>query len=84
MQTGKITREQAERMRLQPFGKKHQVRIWIESLQPGELLQVSREDFNWRHRTPAYFCNEISKTKRWKFKVWKMYPFIGWVIERVE
>ena len=84
MPTQKITREEAEKLRLLPFGKKHPIRILIEELKPGELLRISRQDFNWKNRTPNYFCNQITKHSRAKFKMHKIAGKIGWVVERLE
>jgi hypothetical protein len=83
MATKKITREEAEKIPLQPFGKKHPVRILIEELKPGELLRIDRQDFNWKRHTPNYFCNQIAKRGKAKFKMLKIKTKTGWVVERL-
>ena len=84
MPTQKITREQAQRLLLLPFGKKHPVRLLIESLQPGELLEISRVDFNWKGKTPNFFCRQIEAGTKAKFKIDKIRGNTGWVVERLE
>jgi hypothetical protein len=83
MNTGKITREQAAAMQLFPFGKKHPVRALIESLEPGELLHISRGDFIWKRHTPNFFCRQISKRGKKRFRMLKKSDRTGWVVERI-
>ena len=73
----------AAHLRLLPFGKKHAVRALIEELQPGELLRIGSEEFLWKRKTPNYFCQQISKATKAKFKVYKEFGKTGWVIERI-
>lgn len=79
----KLTAEEVAKLRLLPFGKKHAIRIMIEKLQPGENLQVIREDFTWKRQTPMRFCREIARSKGSRFEISKMEPFIGWVVTRL-
>ncbi|MES2620616.1 MAG: hypothetical protein V4615_07180 [Bacteroidota bacterium] len=83
MSTRIISREEAAKLRLMPFGKKHPVRILIEKLQPGQILHIDRTDFAWKRKTPNFFCRQISKTTKARFEVLKEGK-AGWVIERVE
>lgn len=84
MPTQKITREQADKLLLLPFGKKHAVRLLIESLLPGELLEISRADFNWKGKTPNFFCKQIEQHSKAKFKIDKIRGKTGWVVERLQ
>jgi hypothetical protein len=84
MATRLITKEEAANIRLLPFGKKHPVRILLEELKPGQLLRIGREDFLWKGKTPSFFCHQISKAGKAKFRVLKEVGKTGWVVERVE
>ncbi len=83
MPTKKVTREELANYRTLPFGKKHGVRLLIESLKPGEVCIISREDLAWKRTTPGRFCNEISKATRAKFRIEKIAGKVGWVVERI-
>jgi len=84
MNTQLISDEEAAGLKLLPFGRKHAVRILIEQLQPGQKLNVARKDFMWKRKTPAIFCNEVAKSGKAKFRIWKKWDKTGWVVERIE
>ncbi len=79
-----ITKEEAEKLQLQPMGKKHPIRGKIEMLKVGQLLKVSRIDFRWKRHTPARFCRAIEKQGDKLFRVYKIGGDTGWVVERVK
>ena len=80
----KITEEEAAQLNLITFGKKHPVRILLESLEKGEIAHISRDDFRWKHYTPNVFLKEIKKRTRRKFTILKEYNRSGWVVRRLE
>ncbi|MEO8149647.1 MAG: hypothetical protein ABI723_18560 [Bacteroidia bacterium] len=79
----KISSDEARKLGLKPMGKKHPVRALIETMHPGELLHITREDFKWKAHTPLLFTNQIMKTSDKKFVVMKTVNKNGWVVERV-
>lgn len=84
MATQLISKEEAAALGSLPLGKKHAVRILIEKLQPGQVLRVSREDFKWKAKTPNFFCLQISKAGKARFKTFKEPGKDGWVVERIK
>ena len=84
MPTHLINKEEATGLRLLPFGKKHPVRILIENLKPGQMLRIGREDFLWKRKSPQFFCNQISKSTKARFQIFKEAGKAGWVVERIE
>ncbi len=84
MATQLIGQEEAEKLQLLPFGKKHPVRVMLEDLKRGQYLRISREDFNWKGKTPNYFCIRIAKVSKARFKIYKEAYRTGWVVKRVE
>jgi len=79
-----ITQQEAEGLGKRPFGKKHFVFALIESLKPGEQLHVTRQDFNWRKKTPNIFVLRIMKTTSKKFSVSNTRDRSGWIVERTK
>ena len=84
MPTQIISKEEAAAIRLLPFGKKHPVRALIEELQPGQFLRVDPQDFKWKGKTPNFFCLQISKAGKARFKTFKEPGKDGWVVERIK
>ena len=84
MKSRKITAEEAAQLSLVPFGKKHPVRILLESLENGEIAYISREEFRWKHHTPSFFLKELSKREARKFTIKNETGRGGWVVERVK
>lgn len=83
MQSRKITEEEAAKLNLAPFGKKHPVRVLLESLEKDEIAHISRAEFNWKHATPNFFLKEIrAKTKR-RFTIMNETGTGGWVVKRI-
>jgi len=82
MPTKKITKEEAEKMQLLPFGRKHPVRVLINELELGEYLLVSRADFRWKNHTPNLFCRQLMRASKKRFRTWKKADGLGWVIQR--
>lgn len=80
----KISAAEAQALGVVPLKRRHHIRNMIETLQPGELLHITRHDFTWKKRTPSYFCNQITKATERKFAVMKARNNQGWVVERVE
>lgn len=79
----KISADEARKLGGRPLGKKHHVRTMLETLEQGEFLHITREDFNWKRRTPMFFCNQITKATDKKFNIVKTTNNRGWVVERV-
>lgn len=80
----KVTAEEARKLNLRPMGKKHHVRGMIESMEAGEMLHITRDDFTWKGHTPMFFCRQIMKSTTKKFKVMKTGNGMGWVVERLK
>ena len=78
----KITPEEHKALVTRPLGKKHAVRAAIEKLQSGEILQIDRNEFRWKGRTPSFFCNQISKATGHSFRIEKLASNTGWVVIR--
>lgn len=83
MATQFITEDDARLIRTLPFGKKHPVRILLEEMEPGQILRISRQDFNWKGKTPNLLCLQIAKRTKAKFKVRKEHGKTGWVVWRL-
>jgi len=79
----KITKEEAKKLNLVPVGYKHPVRAAIESLEAGEMLQITRKEFTWKGKTPTIFTNAAEENSKKKFRTY-MDGKTGWVVERVE
>lgn len=84
MPTRLVSQEEIAHITLLPFGKKHPVRLMIEKLQPGEMLEISKVDFHWKNRTPACFCKEIAKATKARFEIYKYRSNTGWLVKRVQ
>ena len=78
-----LTRKEAAALRTNGFGKKHPVRQMIETLKPGEILRVQRSEFDWKKRTPNYFCIRVGRASNSTFKVSNEVGRTGWLIERL-
>ena len=64
-----ITREDAKKLGLRPLGKKHPVRLALEHMEAGEIIYITRADFQWKKKTPLFFINQITKASGKKFIV---------------
>ena len=84
MESRKITAEEAAKLKLTTFGKKHAVRVLLESLEPGEIAHISRADFRWKHYTPSIFLKELKERKKRKFIIMKEVNHAGWVVTRLK
>lgn len=80
----KISVEEAHKLGLRPFGKKHHVRVLIEQLEIGELLAITRLDFTWKRQTPGRFVHEHERATAKKFTIQKTENGTAWVVTRVE
>ena len=79
-----ISSEEAKKLGLRPIGKKHPVRVAIETMEKGEHLHITRTEFPWKKRTPTFFVNQVSKGTGKRFHVSETRNKAGWVVERVE
>ncbi|MEP7168333.1 MAG: hypothetical protein ABI855_03095 [Bacteroidota bacterium] len=80
----KLTKEEVKKLGLRPIGKKHIVHVWLETLEKGGILYITRAEFAWKNRTPAVFIKKIEKPGAKKFTISESLNRMGWVVERVE
>ncbi len=79
-----ITSEAYEKLSLRPATKCHPVRAAIESMKPGQILQIGLNEMGWKGKGPSLFCNRLSKTTKKRFKVEKLTSGTGWVVSRLK
>ena len=82
MASKKLSPEEMASVERLPFGRKHSIRIMIERMQPGDMLRIEREDFQWKKKTPGLFCAQISKRTKAKFDINKERGKTSWLVER--
>ena len=78
-----ITPEAYQKLGLRPATKCHPVRAAIESLKPGQILQIGRQEMGWKGKSPTLFCNRLSKTTKKRFKTERLTSGMGWVVTRL-
>lgn len=79
----KLTPEEKKKMSLRNVGKKHSVRAALEMLEPGEILHITKEEFNWKRKTPAVFFKDIENGGEKKFEILAEKSGRGWVVTRI-
>lgn len=84
--SGRITREELEQKGgTLPSGHGHWIRKELKTLEVGELLFISRQDWNWKPpNSPARIANDLSKNTSKQFATSITKDNSGWVIERLK
>lgn len=84
--SGRITKEELEQKGGSlPSGPGHWIRKELKTLQVGEMLFVSRNDWNWQlPNSPARIANDLNRRTHKEFVTSVLRDGSGWVIERVK
>ena len=85
MAVTKITPEEMQKMQLLPIGKRgrrHPLRAMLQTMAVDEIINVGKEDFKWKNRTPQFFINALTKSGKKKCSLWTKQDNTGWVIQR--
>ncbi len=77
-----IQKVEAEDILFHTKGKESAMSTWIKKLEVGEMLRISKADWNQKH-APYKVANYIAKKSTRKFKCGKQPGFDGWVILRI-
>ena len=81
----KITPEEMQKMQLLPIGKRgrrHPLRAMLQTMAVDEIINVDKQDFKWKNRTPQFIITSITKSGKKKFTIWTKQDGSGWVIQR--
>ena len=78
-----ISVDEANNLSPVPMGKKHPVRAAIEAMKANDILQISREEFRWKKRTPMVFCNQVARATGKKFEIKNTLNKKHWLVYRL-
>ena len=84
LKSGKVSREEMQRIGSLQTGKGHKVRKEMKQLDVGEILLVLRKDWNWRYKTPNAIVNDMNTNSNKRFNCTLAANDCGWFIERIE
>ena len=77
-----IKKEDAQDLLFHSKGKESAMSKWIKQLAVGEVLKISKQD--WNRKNPPYsIANYIAKKSTRTFLCGKLPDFDGWVIKRL-
>lgn len=84
--SGRITREELEQKGGSlPSGTGHWVRKELKTMEVGDLLFISRNDWNWgMPNSPARIANDLNRRTHKQYETSVVKDNTGWVIERVK
>jgi len=80
----KITNEEFSTLALKLENRNHPVRDYLLQLQTGEILQVNRNEWKWRTKSPSFICRSIERKTTRRFDCFKLTDGTGWVIKRTK
>ena len=80
----RLTKEEAEQIRIKPSGKGSIARKLLMSMEVGEIILLEPADWNQRKRTPGTYCLQLGRKVKRKWNCGKAMDRPGWVIERME
>ena len=78
-----LKKEEAQDLLFHTKGRESAMSKWIKKLEPGEMLKISKTDWN-RKRPPYGIANYIAKKWGRKFKNGTLPGFDGWIVKRLE
>ena len=79
-----VNHEEFEKTGSHPSGRGHFVRRLLMSMQVGQILKVTRAEWNWKGRTPNVLVKDVQKKTDKRFEFSNTGDFKGWFIRRVE
>lgn len=80
----RLTREEADQIRITPDGKGSRTRKLLMSMEVGEIILLEPSDWNQKKRKPGTYCLQLGRDVKRKWNCGKAMDRPGWVIERVE
>ena len=80
----KLTKAESAAIPQRPNTRSTLVRVYIQAMQPGDIIMIEKHEWTWKRHNPGYICNQLRKQKRWKFTCNKILDGSGWVVERLK
>ena len=80
----KLTKEEAEQIRTKPNGRMSRTRMYLLTMQPGEIILLERADWKQRTQVPHTYCMQLGRKTKRQWTCATTVDGRGWVIERVK
>lgn len=80
----KLTKEEAKNIKKRPAGRSSLARIYLLSMEVGDIILLEPKDWTWKSKKPSSLCRRLARETSRDWKCETAMDGSGWVIERIE